>query len=125
MTRMSIFSLLFVYGLSIEDSTRESPLFLPYSWNQRIPTSTVLSQKQSVYNIDPNDYKMKFACSISEAWKLAKENIVKAQDLQTRNYDSKRTTVDLKAGERVIVLMPSETQGQEESWHAHYTGYLL
>ena len=50
---------------------------------------------------------------------------MKAQDLQERNYDSKRSTVDLQVGERVIVLMPSETQSQEESWHARYTGDLL
>ena len=38
---------------------------------------------------------------------------MKAQDLQKRNYDSKRPTVDLQVGEHVMVLMPSEIQSQE------------
>ncbi len=49
---------------------------------------------------------------MAEAWKLAKDNIDKAQDAQKRKYDAKRAEVDLKVGERVMVFMPSETQGQ-------------
>ncbi len=35
---------------------------------------------------------------MAEAWKLAKDNIEKAQDVQKRKYDAKRAEVDLKVG---------------------------
>lgn len=46
-------------------------------------------------------------------WRLAREHIEKAQVFQKWHYDAGRTEVDLKVGERVMVYMPSEAQGQD------------
>ena len=106
-------SLLFAYRSSVQDSTRESPFFLLYGRDPRIPTSTVLSQTRSIYNIDPEDYRMELAVSMAEAWKLAGDNIARAQETQKKKYDSGRPEVDLKVGERVMVYMPIDVQGQD------------
>lgn len=64
--------------------------------------------------MDPEDYKSEITLRMAEdTWQLAKENIDKAQGVQKRKYDAKRVEVDLKVGERVMVFMPSETQGQD------------
>ena len=50
---------------------------------------------------------------MSLAWKLASECIDKAQTAQKKAYDKNTKTVDLRVGERVMVLMPSECQGKD------------
>ena len=105
--------LLFAYRLSVQYSTRESPFFLLYGRDPWIPTSTVLSQTWSIYNIDPGDYRTELAVSMAEAWKLAGDNIARAQQAQKKKYDSGRPEVDLKVGERVMVYMPSDVQGED------------
>ena len=71
----------------------------------RIPTKTVLSQKRSVYSVDLDDYKIGVASDLSEAWELARENIVVAQEWQKTQYNKKSRTIDLKVGYRVTVYM--------------------
>ena len=104
--------LLFAYRSSIQESTRETPFYLLHGRDPRIPTSTVLSQTRSTYCIDHDDYKSELAVRMAECWKLARDNITKAQATQKKKYDSKRSVVDLKVGERVMVYMPSEVQGR-------------
>ena len=105
--------LMFAYRSSVQESTRESPFYLLYGREPRIPTSTVLTQSRSVYNVDPDDYKTELVVGLGESWRLAREHIEKAQDSQKRHYDAGRAEVDLKVGERVMVYMPSEVQGQD------------
>ena len=105
--------LLFAYRVSGQESTKESPFFLLYGRDARIPTETVLSHKRSPYAVDIDDYKEDLVSNLSEAWKLAKENIEQAQTAQKKAYDRKAREVDLRVGERVMVLMPSESQGKE------------
>ena len=105
--------LLFAYRSSVQESTRESPFFLLYGRDPRTPTTTVLTQTRSIYNVDPDDYKTELVLGLAESWRLARENIGKAQEVQKRKYDSGRAEVDLKIGERVMVYMPIETQGPD------------
>ncbi len=104
--------LLFAYRVSAQESTKESPFCLLYGRDPRIPTETVVSYVRSPYVVDLDEYKEEFLNHMSHAWKLALENIQKAQVTQKKSYDKKAREVDLKVGERVMVLMPSETQGK-------------
>ena len=105
--------LLFAYRVSAQESTREAPFFLLYGRDARIPTETVLSHSRSPYAVDLDDYKEDLVCDMALAWKLASENIKKAQTTQKKMYDRKAKESDLRVGERVTVLMPSETQGKD------------
>lgn len=53
-----------------QESTKESPFYLLYGRDPRIPTTTLLSLKRSVYEIDLDDCKREMVLSLSEAWKL-------------------------------------------------------
>ena len=50
--------------------------------------------------------------NLSQAWKLARENIEQAQKQQKKQYDHKACEIDLRIGDRVMVYMPSEVQGK-------------
>lgn len=47
------------YCFSAQESTGESSFYLVYDRDPQIPTSTILSQKQSVYSVDIDDYNSK------------------------------------------------------------------
>ena len=50
--------LLFAYRCSAQQSTKESPFFLVYGRDPRIPTESVLTQNRSPYAVDADDFKL-------------------------------------------------------------------
>ena len=54
--------------------------------------------------------------SLSQAWKMAQENIKISQKHQKTQYDKKTRDTNLKVGDQVMVLMPTEAQGERGSW---------
>ena len=113
--------LLFAYRVSAQESTKESPFYLLYGRDPRIPTETALSHSTSPYNVDPDDYKVELIASLTNAWKLAKEHIVKAQQSQKHYYDRKSKPTTLKVGDCVMVFMPAEVRGKNRKlvWPFH------
>ena len=69
---------LFAYWSYIQESTRESPFFLVYGRDPRLPTETVLSKPVSPYTVDIEDYRKELARA------RAKGKIEKAQEAQKR-----------------------------------------
>lgn len=61
----------------------------------------------------PGDYWEDLLSNLSLAWKLAAENIQRAQKLQKHYYDCCTRKVNLRVDDRVMVYMPSEVQGEE------------
>ena len=89
----------------------------------RIHTQTVVSCIRSPYAVDLDEYKEELACNMLLAWKLAMENIERAQAAQKRAYDRKSTEVNLFVGERVmVVLMPSDSTGKNWKLARRYHG---
>ena len=72
--------------------------------------------------VDVDDYKSDLLCNLSLAWKLAAENIQAAQNRQKKYYDRSANEVKLKVGDRVMVYMPSELQGDEHKLRCPYYG---
>lgn len=105
--------LLFAYRVSAQESTKESPFFLLYGRDARIPTNTVLTHQRSPYAVDVADYKEDILSSLSAAWKLAADNIKKAQVNQKKYYDRARKSFSIHVGDRVMVYMPSDVQGKD------------
>ena len=114
--------LLFAYRVSAQASTRESPFFLVYGRDARLPTETVLSYQRNPYMVDVNDYKTELLSSLSVAWKLAADNIRVAQSRQKKYYDRSTEDVKLTVGDRVMVYMPSELQGEEHKLKRPFHG---
>ena len=103
---------LFAYRAASHSSTKESPFFLLYGRDPLLPSDLVLRDlTESASSVD--DYKHNLARTLSEAWKVAKDCIEKAQDKQKKYYDRRVTlTADkLAIGDRVYVHMPAKTKG--------------
>ena len=63
--------LLFAYRTKPHESTGESPFFLLYGRDAHIPCESVLSTKQTPYQVDIDDYKSELVFSLAEAWQVA------------------------------------------------------
>lgn len=78
--------LLFTYRSTIQESTRESPFFLLYGRDPRLPTGSVLDQIRPGYLVDLDDYRTELLVNLAQAWKLALESIREAQKKQKAFY---------------------------------------
>lgn len=79
--------LLFAYRSSVQESTRESPFYLLYGRDPRLPTETVLSKPMSPSVVDAEDYRTELVTELSSSWALAREQIKLAQKAQKVQYD--------------------------------------
>jgi len=105
--------LLFAYRSSLQESTRESPFFLLYGRDPRLPTETALSQPESPYQVDVEDYRTELVTQMSRVWTLAKQKIEQAQQAQKIQYDRHATNLEkLRVGDRVMVYMLDQVQGK-------------
>ena len=100
---------LFAYSASLQVSTKESPFYLLYGRDPRLPTTLgldnmQLQQEQHLTNLDT--YK-EVAFKFLEAWKLAGDNIKIAQKCQKKQYDHKTRSPKFKVGDQVFVYMPA------------------
>ena len=114
--------LLFAYRLSAQESTSESPFFLLYGRDARPPTETAVTHVRNPYLVDIDDYREDLLSNLSLAWKLAAENIRRAQKSQKRYYDRSTRKVNLRVGDRVMVYMPSEEKGEEHKLRRPFYG---
>ena len=104
--------MLYAYRISVQESTKESPFFLLYGRDPALPTLDALSRERTPYMIDVDDYK---TAGLSSAWKLAQQNIGNAQHHQKSSYDDRHAKErPLTVGQRVMVCMPTEKQG--DTW---------
>ena len=103
---------LFAYRASTQESTKESPFYLLYGRDPQLPTSEMLEPQidRITYNLD--DYKTEMVKHMSEAWKLAQENVKHAQKSQKKHYDKGVREHKVKEGDRVFVYMPSAKKGK-------------
>ena len=67
--------LLFAYQSMVQESTRESPFFLLYGRDPRLPTGTELDTVKAEYLVDMDDYRTELVVSMAKAKKIALENI--------------------------------------------------
>lgn len=78
----------------------------------------------SPYLVDCDDYKVELMDSLSEAWRVAKQNIASSQNRQKTQHDNRATKeVDMHVGDRVMVYMPHETTGKQRKLARPYFGH--
>ena len=100
---------LYAYRVSVQESTKESPVFLLYGRDPTLPTLETLLRERSPYMFNLDDYKTELMTGLNSAWKSAQECIAVTQKRQKTMYDK---TAKLKVGQRVMVHIPSEVQGK-------------
>uniref|UniRef100_A0A1X7UR29 Integrase catalytic domain-containing protein n=1 Tax=Amphimedon queenslandica TaxID=400682 RepID=A0A1X7UR29_AMPQE len=104
--------LLFAYRTKYHESTKESPFFLLYGRDARVPGDETLSQRRSPYMVDVDDYKSELMISLTEAWDIARSSISKAQKAQKKQRDKEVRVKPIRVGDRVMVYMPHEAMGK-------------
>ena len=114
--------MLFAYRSVVQESTKESLFFLLYGRDPRFPTGTLLDPSDTTYLIDADDYRTELLINLSKAQKLALESIKQAQEKQRTFYDRQANGTTFKTGDRVMVLMPSDTTGKNRKLARPYHG---
>ena len=114
--------LLFAYRSKPHASTGESPFYLLYGRDPRVPTETALTKPRTPYQVDLDDYRIELTHGLTEAWKLAKKNIGMAQHKQKAQYDKQAKARAYHPGDRVMVYMPHEHSGKKRKMALPYHG---
>ena len=78
---------LYAYRTSLQESTKESPFFLLYGRDYRLPTDQALSPQPPCDVLDVDTYKSEVSWGLSAVWKLAREQVQKAQCRQKTQHD--------------------------------------
>ena len=102
---------LFSYRASLQSSTGESPFFLIYGRDPRLPTETVLSPPIDRQVLELDDYKSTLIREMSSAWKQAQVSVQKAQNQQKQQYDRFEKNSKFSIGDRVFLFMPAKKTG--------------
>jgi len=115
---------LFAYQTSIQTSTQESPFYLLYERDPRLPTDEVLSVPEDRQMIDMRGYKTEMTHRFTEAWKVAQDQIHKAQRSQKENYDQSATPSKVHVGGWVFIYTPSDKTGKTYKFACPYVDCL-
>ncbi len=103
---------LFAYRASLQESTRESPFFLMYGRDPRLPTELAMEPAKTRSFVDLDTYKGQVVSGLSEAWELARVHVKRAQKSQKAQYDRRTKVPKFSVGDRVFVLMPGAKSGK-------------
>ena len=103
---------LFAYRCGPQASTMESPFFLLYGRDPRLPTEAALSPPTSRAHYNLDDYKTQAVTRMSDAWQLAQAKIVDAQRRQKTHYDRSAKPSTFRVGDRVFVFNPALKAGK-------------
>lgn len=99
---------LFAYRASLQESTRESPFYLLYGRDARLPSALDIQAATHREETNLDSYKGELVEGLSQAWADARKNVEKAQKAQKTAYDTKAKEPNFRIGERVFVYMPQE-----------------
>ena len=113
---------LFAYRASQQQSTLESPFFLLYGRDPRLPTDPVMSPEKTKKLVDLKEYGVELAGQMSEAWELARQCIRKAQRKQKEYYDRKTRLPTFRVGDRVFLFKPADKTGPARKFARPYHG---
>ena len=91
---------LFAYRASVQESIKESPFYLLYGRDPRLPT-TLEVDAMSHEEIDVDSYKKEMSTKLMEAWEVAKVANRRAQDSQKTQYDHQTKPPQFSVGDSV------------------------
>ena len=95
--------ILFAYRVKPHSSSGESPFYLVYGRDARLPTETVLEEQPGLGQLDVDDYKTDMLLGFSVAWENAQMRIKDAQERYKQQYDRFRKPHTFRIGDRVFI----------------------
>ena len=115
--------ILFAYRTSVSETTGDSPFYLLYGREPRLPLDTKLLQPSDL-STSISEHRRKIVEKIEIAQQLAKENIQRTQQSMKSYYDRKAKDVDFEVGDRVWVFSPKSKKGLSRklahNWHGPF-----
>ena len=104
----------FAYNTAVQESTKYAPFYLMFGRDAREPAvPDITDRTRSV--IDPEDTAVSMW---REALRLAKENIMSAQEIQMKHYNRNSHVDTIKVGDLVLLRVNKEGKGKFENNYA-------
>ena len=100
----------------------ESPFFLLYGRDPRLPTPDALTPKVTRKTTNLKEYGVELHSCMSEAWSLARVHINRAQKRQKGVYDQSSRGSNFQGGERVFLYKPAEQTGAKRKFARPFHG---
>ena len=104
---------LFAYRATEQQSTLESPFFLLYGRDPRLPTEAALCPEETGRLVNWREYGNELTERMSTAWKQAKENIKTAQKRQKSLYDRKARPLSSSLVIECFFISQQRNQGRD------------
>ena len=115
--------LLFAYSSSIHESTMESPFFLVYGRDPRLPIDIALDKEYDTY-LDTNDYRADVVSRLEAAISLVRDNVQLAQQKRKQYFDLKTKHRTFDVGERIWLFTPQKRKRKSTKllyfWHGPF-----
>lgn len=102
---------LFAYRTSPHESTQATPFKLMFGREALLPTDELLVPPGQCRELFVGTYIDELMERMSDAWRLARENIAKAQARQKKNFDKRAREPQFEVGDRVMLHMPATKTG--------------
>ncbi|MCP3667793.1 MAG: DDE-type integrase/transposase/recombinase, partial [Gammaproteobacteria bacterium] len=119
----------FAYRTSMQASTRESPFYLMYGRDARLPIDAAYQAYRRWSEIDVTDYARNIALRLTEAHELALKYIESAQEKQKRNYDKRVNATNYSICDDMYKYTPVWQVGECKKfvhmWHGPLTIRLI
>ena len=109
--------ILFAYRTSSHSSTKESPYYLMFGRDPKLPTADTLTIPPSPYVSDLDSYSHYLKRHLYNAWTLAKQHLTNVQKRQKAYYDRKVHTYEFKEGDKVLMHNPIVPSGISRKFH--------
>ncbi len=113
---------LFAYNTAKQDSTQESPYFLLYGRDPRLPIDVAFNAFRARTVPWTSDYAQYIALSLTEAHQIALHNIAKTQEQQKNQYDKRVYLKANQIGDMVYLWLPQLKRGQVPKLSSLWSG---
>ena len=98
----------FVYRVSQQQSTLESPFFLLYGRDPRLPTDSLLCPSKTKKLVGLQEYGQDLVSKMSEAWDLARKCVGCAQQRQKQCYGRRQRPPTFQVSDLAFLFKPVE-----------------
>ena len=115
---------LFAYRASMQTSTMESPFFLLYGRDPRLPTETALTAPVIRSELDIVTYKEEVVRGLTEAWGVAQSHVRMEQEKQKRLHDQLAAEPCFQVGDRVFLYELAAKSSKSTSLQDHMVGHI-
>ncbi len=101
---------LFAYRTAIQETTKESPFYLLYGRDPRLPIDVSLLPRDEIFT-NAEDYRTYLVTRLRETRKLAQDNIQLSQQRQELNRNEHAKLPSYEPGQRVWLFTPNNRKG--------------